>query len=274
MESISRMIKTKSIFILGLICLCIIILNIWLYTITNAMVIVEPRQHELLQYVCENYDANMDSSWDLYVFHGKSNGDFAKESTRNIKKRNVYLLPLDTDNLNADQYNELFKQASFWNRVKAENILVFQTDSVLCPSSKYNIYNFTKYDYIGCESFNGVLGNVLGAWGNRDPEEYKKNHFYGVGGLSFRTKSFMMQCIRNNPDIKPTFPEDVFFSNCVAKSNRRPTDATQLAQFCSQRLFSQESFGAHKVTEMKKKNGDKHLQKFLQYCPAAKPISE
>lgn len=268
------MVKVKPILILGLVCLSIIILNIWLYTTSNAMVIVEPRQHELLQYVCENYDRIMDSSWDLYVFHGKSNGDFAKEATKNINKRRVYLLPLETDNLTGEEYNTLFKQSSFWNQVKAENILVFQTDSVLCGASKYTIYDFTKYDYIGCESYDGVIGNSKGAWGNKDPEEYLTTHFYGIGGLSFRTKSFMMKCIRDNPDVRTTYPEDVFFSNCVAKSNRRPAEGADLAKFCTQRKFTQESFGAHKLTDMKRKNGTEHLQKFLDYCPAAKPISE
>jgi hypothetical protein len=38
----------------------------------NAMVIVEPREHKLLEAVIKNFDDIMDSSWDLYVFHGKS----------------------------------------------------------------------------------------------------------------------------------------------------------------------------------------------------------
>jgi len=112
----------------------------------KALVIVEPREHEYLQYVCENFDKNMDKTWDLYLFHGKSTGDFAQKATAGIKGRKVNLIPLETDNLDGDGYNALFKSLDFWNQVDAEDILVFQTDTVLCPASEFKIRDFRKYD--------------------------------------------------------------------------------------------------------------------------------
>jgi hypothetical protein len=255
-----EMLKT-SVFVIGIIILITMIGMVYLQAniTSNAMVIVEPRTHKNLQPVCEQFDKEIDPSWDLYVFHGKSHAEFAKAATQSITRRKVHLLALHTDNLMAPEYNELFKKATFWNRVHAENILVFQTDTALCPASKYKIDQFTKYDYIGCATRHCV--KII----NKEiPKD--EHHFYGVGGLSFRKKSFMMKCIKDNPNVTAKFPEDVFFANCVADSPRRPTDGYELSRFCSQTSFQKRSWGAHKLERMEKAE----LDEFLKFCPAAK----
>jgi hypothetical protein len=228
------------------------------------MVIVEPRKHKHLKYVCENFDKNMCKTWDLYVFHGKSSRDFAEASVKDIQGRKVFLIALDTDNLNAQQYNELFKKSSFWDQVTAENILVFQTDTVLCPASKYKINDFVRYNYIGCSSNSPAEREK--EWVTGDENGHM---FYGVGGLSFRKKSFMMKCINDNPNIRPDFAEDVFFSNCVAKTLDRPIAGIELNRFCSQNVFEQPSFGAHKLSRMVKD----HLEPFYNFCPPARVMN-
>jgi hypothetical protein len=251
--------------ILGVITVSIIILSYLHYSgllYSKALVIVEPRKHEHLKYVCENFDKNICKSWDLYVFHGKSAGAYAQEATAGIKGRKVYLIPLETDNLDSNGYNALFKSLDFWNQVKAENILVFQTDSVLCPASEYKIRDFMKYDYIGCGSYAGAIGNKKDIWGN----DYSKgNSFYGIGGLSFRKNSFQKQCIRKYPEIAVDYPEDVFYSNCVEQSPNKPESAEVLANFCTQDSFVKKSFGAHNTWYMKKED----REPFYAFCPAA-----
>ena len=254
----------NTFIIIGIIVLIIIIVY-YNFTPSRAMIIVEPRKHELLKYVCENFDKNMDKSWDMYVFHGKTNGGFAAEATSEIRGRKVILIPLETDNLNADQYNELFKRLDFWNQVKAEDILVFQTDAVLCPASKYKIDDFTRYDYIGCASYHGAIGNEKEVWAKK----YSKgNSFYGMGGLSFRKNSFQKQCIRQYPNISKDYPEDVFYSNCVEKSSNKPMDSVTLSNFCTQDTFDRRSFAAHSTWYM----AEEQKKDFYQYCPAAKHI--
>jgi len=255
------------LLIIGVITLIIIIAYLWHYSGLfdggRAMVIVEPREHALLKYACENFDKNMCKSWDLYVFHGASATEFARAATSGIEGRRVYLHPLDTDNLDGDGYNALFKSMDFWNKVRAENILVFQTDAVLCPS-QYKISDFTKYDYIGCGSYAGAIGKK-DSWG----KDYSKgNSFYGIGGLSFRKNSFQKQCIRRYPGIAADYPEDVFYSNCVEESPNKPESARVLANFCTQDSFEQKSFGAHNTWYMKKED----REPFYAYCPAAKVL--
>ena len=258
----------ENMIIIGIIILIMILVylgdNSGLF-VKKALVIVEPRKHENLRYVCENFDKNMSKIWDLYVFHGKSAGQHAKEATMEIRGRRVYLIPLETDNLNADGYNALFKSLDFWNQVNDENILVFQTDAVICPASEFKIHDFMKYDYIGCGSYAGAIGKNKDIWG----KEYSKgNSFYGVGGLSFRKNSFQKQCIKKYPNIAPDYPEDVFFSNCVEDSVNKPESAEVLANFCTQDSFSKRSFGAHKTWVMK------DPEEFYEFCPAARAIKK
>ena len=234
----------------------------------SAMVIVEPRQHKHLKYVVENFDANMPPHYDLYVFHGASGGAFARRCVAGITRRRVVLVPLHTDNLTADQYNELFKQAEFWNAVQAENILVFQTDAVLCPRSPWSIADFERYGYVGC-AYDGTAGPGT-HWG-------PAHAFWGVGGLSFRKKSLMMRCIRDMHH-GPHDPEDVFYSDCVQRygdgdgsvpSDYVAPDARALSRFCSQNTHLMPSFGAHRVHDMMDKN---QLPGFVEFCPAMAPI--
>jgi len=257
----------ENTIILGVITVSIIILIYLHYSgflYSKALVIVEPRKHEHLQYVCENFDKNMCKSWDLYVFHGKSAGSalHAQDATANIKGRKVHLIPLETDNLDAKGYNALFKSMNFWNQVNAENILVFQTDAVLCGASEFKIRDFMKYDYIGCGSFAGAIGNKKQVWAN---EYSKDNSFYGIGGMSFRKNSFQKQCIKKYPAIAADYPEDVFYSNCVEDSPNKPESAEVLANFCTQDSFVKRSFGAHNTWYMKKE----HREPFYAFCPAA-----
>ena len=260
----------QNTIILGVITVSIIILSFLHYSgllESKALVIVEPREHEHLQYVCENFDKNICKSWDLYVFHGKSAGEYARDATAGIKGRRVHLIPLETDNLDGDGYNALFKSLDFWNQVKAENILVFQTDAVICSDSQFKIRDFMKYDYIGCGSYAGAIGNKKDIWG----KNYSKgNSFYGIGGLSFRKNSFQKQCIRKYPGIAADYPEDVFFSNCVEHSINKPESAEVLANFCTQDSFTKRSFGAHNTWYMKADV----KEKFYDFCPAAKIIEK
>jgi len=230
---------------------------------TKAMIIIEPRKHPLLKKVIKNFDKYMDSSWDLYVYHGLSYASYAKECTESITSRKVILLPLGTDNMTATDYNRLFKKKHFWDTVNAENILVFQTDSVLCGKSTSTINEYTSYDYIGCSYDNKTIGTKsFPLWG-------AEHEFYGIGGLSFRKKSFMLECIYQNQNVPDEFPEDMFFSQCVAKSSNRPPNAKVLNQFCTQFVFNQKSFGAHKTNIDLTNKSD-----FYDYCPEALMLEE
>lgn len=225
----------------------------------SAMVIVEPRKHKHLRYVVQNFDKNMPKHYALYIFHGASAGEYARQAAQGITGRAVHYVKLDTDNMTAAEYNAFLKTAGFWDRVDAENVLVFQTDAALCSASRKKISDFEHLGYVGCSFGKDAGRNTY--WG---PHAY-----YGVGGLSFRKKSVATECLKNT-ETTPDYPEDVFYSECVEKYGEKPRDGMEISQFCSQGEFLADSFGAHKPKLMKKH----HLPQFLKYCPEAAPLVE
>ncbi len=255
--------------VIGLLCLVFVLLlslktkEYFEAPSSKAMVLVEPRKHKDFKRVIDLFDERMPKDWDLYIFCGKSSVDFANEASKGLSRK-VYVKPLETDNLTADEYNRMFGTKEFWNQIQAEDILIFQTDAALCKNSTFTIDDFTKYDYIGCAVNSGVYSFDQPFW-------YEGNSpFYGIGGLSFRKKSFMNECITKYPEKALNMPEDAFFSMCVHDSGKKPPSGKVLSEFCTQYHFDEKSFGAHKTTQLQESD----RPAFYEYCPEAKFLSE
>lgn len=230
--------------------------------VKKAMVIVEPRKHQDFERVLQQFDEQMPTDWDLYVFHGKSARRFLEEVTTGLSnERKVYLKALPSDNLTINEYNRLLKDPKFWDQIDAEDILIFQTDTALCAASPFSIDRFRQYGYIGCSNKKDSIGMTNQVWAKDIP-------FYGIGGLSFRKKSFTMKCIKENPNVHPDRAEDVFYSECIHKETGpiKPESAKILCEFCAQHSFNAHSFGAHKTKTMDP--NDK--KSFYAFCPEAK----
>ncbi|KAL4435041.1 hypothetical protein ABPG77_003866 [Micractinium sp. CCAP 211/92] len=234
------------------------------------MVIVEPRQHAHLGYVLRNFDQHMPQRYDLYVFHGQSAAEYARQAAAGIERhRAVHFIPLPADDLSADEYNALLKSpAEFWDKIDAENVLVFQTDSVLCGASSHSIAEFETLGYIGC---------LAASDGDAGPESHwRRTHpayaFWGAGGLSFHHRSAALHCLAAFGHlVPPSYPEDLFFSECVMLGyGRPPPNASWVAAFCTQDAFVKRSFGAHRVHDRLLWAGD--MFDFLMYCPENVPL--
>lgn len=115
------------------------------------MVIVEPRAHPRLCTVLDNFDALMPPAYDLYIFHGPAATDHARNcSAPAALHRRVFLRQLPADGLTAASYSALLKSPTeFWDRIEAERVLVFQTDTALCAASNRSVVDFEHLDYIG-----------------------------------------------------------------------------------------------------------------------------
>ena len=263
----------RSNFILGILLALLVAILLYFYTRTlqenfqnvenppkpHAIVIVEPRKHKVLQPIIELFDQRMDPKWDLYVFHGSTNAEYAKQSIQNVKHRNTYLHSIGTDNLTADKYNALFRKQTFWDQIQAEHILVFQTDVVLCKDTPHAIEQFMKFDYIGCPYEEKKVGKQSTKWEGAP--------FYGIGGLSYRKKSFMKRCIDAYGHENQA--EDVLFSKCVDQLSEIKPTSDDLFRFCSQHSVNPNSFGAHKTQYDIKKE---EKSKLYAFCPEARML--
>jgi hypothetical protein len=240
-------------------------------TSTNgSFLIVEPRQHSLLSFVCTEFHKVVPPDWVLYIVHSYANAEYARKSVENIPRKKVFM-QLNTKSLEVDDYNSIFKDSRFWEFVKTEHILIFQTDSVPCgPKLDMKSTNLGQFGYIGCAYYDQVGPNT-GYW----DEGWS---FYGSGGLSLRRKSFTLECLQwyklNNRGMHEY--EDVTFSHCVDVLYRKlrypkPT-LDDVGDFCTQNTWGNLSrepraFGAHQIgIQMQDR---KVKREFLEYCPMA-----
>lgn len=164
-------------------------------------VIVEPRIHTDLEVVIKNvmYFLNEDSSnikWGLKIYHGTDNVDYIKSITS--KMNGVILENLMVSNLNDNLYNDFLKNTYFWKSIPTENILIFQTDSLLL---RFGISEFINWSYIGAPWI-----------------RYREGSIVGNGGLSFRKKSKMIDITSNYSDDSIKM-EDIFFCKYLNKED-------------------------------------------------------
>lgn len=93
------------------------------------------------------------------------------------------------------EYSQLLKTVDFWDQIRTEHVLIFQTDSWICRKAEEKLSHFLEYDYVGA------------------PWNHKVEGCEGVGngGLSLRTRAVMREAASNRDLDIPPRPEDVFF---------------------------------------------------------------
>lgn len=187
----------------------------------KVAVIVEPRKHKYLIPVIKQVMSNFDKTWNLQIFGSDMNETYVKE---NIKGNYEFINMGINDLISSDAYSLLLESKHFWNKIKEEHIIIFQTDSFII-NNNYEIP--TKYPYLGAQYRYYYAGQQFDA----------VNPIKGIdamcGGFSYRKRSAMIDCINNvtNDDItqyrssnnlsnahfinKFIIPEDVFFEHAL-----------------------------------------------------------
>jgi hypothetical protein len=189
-----------------------------------TMVIVEPRLHKDLEFVIKN-TAYFCPGWSLYVFVSNQNLEMVKAILgHNASRANIIVFT--EGNITIDQYNAMLTTRRFWDIIEADNILMFQTDTIV---RRFGIEKYCIYDYIGAPwpHLNNTIGN---------------------GGLSIRRKAALIEAIDNQtPEINEH--EDLFF----ARWNYRPGSTARLPSIETATEFSVENidhpnpWGAHQI---------------------------
>ncbi len=188
-------------------------------------VIIEPRNHSDLSTVIKStmFHLNENDSlikWGLQIFHGNSNEEFIKNST--TYWGNVEYVNIGVNNLTNIEHSEYMESVDFWEKVKGQKALIFQTDSLLLRSG---IDEFLKYDYIGAP------------W--RKPKE---NQWVGNGGLSLRTVKKMLEICKNNRVTEQIW-EDIYFVKHM--KGEGVADIETAMKFSMEDVFSPNPLGVH-----------------------------
>lgn len=194
-------------------------------TSNNTMVIVETRKHPHLQPVLKCY-AHFLRDWSLHLYYGQDNEDQVKEIVKdwsciNLHKVNVKSI-LD--------YNQMLKTKEFWSSLPSNNILIFQTDSLIRNNK---IEEFLQYDYVGAPWYEGV---------KLEDGTFVK---VGNGGLSFRKRDVMVKIIEKYLS-EDNFIEDGYFSKYLYLDKYNVPSTEIAKKFSVESIYYEDPFGMHK----------------------------
>jgi hypothetical protein len=215
-------------------------------------VIVETRQHPALEYVVELFSQYLQIP--IQVFHGARNEALIRGSSIStlLAQGKVVLTGLGTDTLTPADYNALLLSREFWHALAGRGkVLIFQTDSVLCGKSVFELEDFLDCDYIGSK------------WQRRRPIGLTIDG--GSGGLSLRDWERSVECLDRFPARHWRGGEDAYFAFHMELIGARVGKPDACARFSTQGEFLAESFGAHQISLL----SEHDLAEFLSYCPEA-----
>lgn len=216
--------------------------------------IVETRAHPNLEPVVRQV---LDLGIVVQIVHGTDNADFvATTFAPEIAAGQIRTTPIAYQSLGRDDYNGLLMSRVFWDALYGRGkILVFQTDAILCPQSAYDLRDFLEFDYIGS------------AWGRARNRGIVVDG--GNGGLSLRDWHRSVECLeRFPPNIWWSGGEDSYFCFHIDLIGGRVAHPKDAARFGSQFWFRQNSFGAHKIEQMR------FIERvlFLAWCPEGRAL--
>jgi hypothetical protein len=162
-------------------------------TITNKVaVIIETRFRTNLIPLILHFGSVLGPSWPILVYtSAEAVGQFSASSAlaRYLKSGivQVRILPQTVLFTNSDSVNQFMTQKWLWESLApSENILLFQSDSMLCANAARSVDDYFEYDFVGApiatdlgKGYNGGLSlrkrsstmRVLEEW---DWEETKK----------------------------------------------------------------------------------------------------
>jgi len=212
-------------------------------------IIVEPRKHKALELVLNNFNRNLNEDWKFIIYHGLLNKEFVEDIiNRNGMINRTKLIGMNVENLHISEYNSLFYDMNFYDKIDTEMFLIFQTDTLLNDNCKNNIYDFMEYDYVGAPWDDYNLGN---------------------GGLSLRRKSKSIELIEYGERVSDDYKwiwEDNFFSNLMRyELEYKKPSAIESRRFSIEKVYCKNSFGIHKCWEYVSENELEFLkEEFLE----------
>lgn len=217
-----------------------------------------------LSYTLTNVAGNLGPEWPILVVHTPAAVPSLRASTavaRLARRGLLHTLPsasigaADLATGNTIAYTRMMTSAAFWDAMRADKVLTFQTDSILCSMSPWRVHHFLQYDYVGAPWVRGVPDDIQ----------------VGNGGLSLRTARVMRWIIDHVP-FKEGYVEDVYFARAVQRMEREgfpvklaPVDMASKFAFEDEDEVRAVPFGVHRCVDVR----DSAYHALLRVCPEA-----
>jgi Protein of unknown function (DUF5672) len=213
-------------------------------------VMVETRALPQLCFVVENVATVLGVP--IQIFHGPPAEKLLRESNIHelIEANKVHLTPLAVHTLTACDYNTLLLSRQFWELVRGrKKVLIFQTDSLLCPRSTYSLKDFIEFDLIGSR------------WDRARPIGIIADG--GFGGLSLRDYEKTLVCLDRFPPHSWPGGEDGYYAFHFDLLGARIGRGNECSKFCIQTDLKYRSFGVHRPNDLRPAD----MRRLLAYCP-------
>lgn len=142
----------------------------------------------------QNIHANIPMDWVIQIFFFNDGTSMAGLDNnpgiyRFVRSGRVILTEIPKSILKKKRRRiELMVDPWIWEHMLAESVLIFSGTSVLCSNTRNTLSNFTNFDYIGAP------------WDNHRGRG-------GDGEVSFRSRSLMLQIIRDEMQKHPEGPQ-------------------------------------------------------------------
>lgn len=206
----------------------------------NTLLFIDNRHDPSFIYILILFIYSIDSTWNLTIF---TTTQKRKMYENDLKQLNITGKFIILDEIK--DYSQLLSDKNFWKKIKEENCLLFQYDSIAMGKFDNIFYNYT---YIGA------------IWGH-SPTIYANNHI-GNGGTCFRKTRVMEYICGKYKNINQ--PEDVFFSEKLYAEKLHNCPVNIAKKFSFENVFNAYSIYGHQIyNSVKRNNLDAFIYKRL-----------
>lgn len=210
----------------------------------KVAVIVEPRDHPLLEPCIRNVMHFLGDGWNLQVFtgpYGRERLDLA------FPDWDFRVTDLGLVNMSAHEHNKLLRTKAFWRAIPEEHVLIFQTDAFMFRGG---MDSFLEWDMIGAKILN--------------PHEQTPDKRGYNGGMSLRRRSSMLEALQRVsvgdveayrekrgvnrlPSLALTgkVAEDVYYFHALEMLGKRLPDDETAGRFSTEAVYNPESVCIH-----------------------------
>lgn len=228
-------------------------------------VYIENRNLKHNEFLIKNTIQKLGDDWGHIIYCSDINKEQIKKICSEISSE-IEIRHIDS-NINRNDYNNLLLDIEFWNDIDCENVLIYQSDTIIINDFDDK---FLKFDYIGANwgpsNHSKNLNKIFKKFG------IEINLLQGNGGLSLRNVELMKSALLDsdykrilyiNVDIKLNkIPEDCFFAAYTKLNGNLPDNTENFSIEPSgglkeSLLFSDNPFGFHKIYNFD--NFDKYL---------------
>jgi Protein of unknown function (DUF5672) len=186
----------------------------------RAAVIVETRSSFWLPLVIANF-ADKLPNWNIYLFLTLDVYNFLIPHLKTSRlKINIFDV---TGRFGPQEYSCMLYQREFWNMIREDVVLIFQTDTVIFKEPDPSYY---QYAFVG------------------SPCGELSENFIMNGGLSLRSKRAMLHIVNSLSEF-PKEPEDVYFTNKCRQLNMRVPDIRTCFKFAAESRAHKDVIGVH-----------------------------